>query len=253
MWYWNKDNFASLAQLAEELKNTPELAKLADYCSLREKGLRKQAMAALRAFLQECADFPKERRLALAAHLLELHWRAPGAHQFLAQPLIDGFLLPVLNEEAHPGNTAFRNLALLQAEFANGAEVKEDLFLALQHNPSDIMVRKRLTGLLLDEADYAMHHLNESFFIGSEEYCRKVLDQAGVLLEPTLANPGSFDFFVKEHQALSNKLADWLEYSRKKQEMDFPEWCASNGREHAWYLRSTITNLVNKLPSAVIF
>lgn len=41
-YYWNRDNFESLLDLAKELRTVPELAHLADYCELREKGLRKQ-------------------------------------------------------------------------------------------------------------------------------------------------------------------------------------------------------------------
>ena len=88
-WYWNRDNFESLAWLAGRLCTVPELARLAGYCRLREKGLRKKALAEVREFLTETAALSEERRLALSPHLLELRSAAPGAHQFLAQPVIE--------------------------------------------------------------------------------------------------------------------------------------------------------------------
>lgn len=234
--YWNKNNFESLAQLAAQLRQTKELVRLAEYCEMREKGLRKQALAAVRGFLDENAALAEERRLELALHVLELHWATPEAHQFLTHPLKDEFLLPTLRKASRPGNSAFRNLALLQAQSGRGEEEQKALSLALQHDPLDIVVRKKLVSLLLDEADFAMHHLHESLFIGSEENCRTILDRSAALLEPSVADPNVFGFFKKEHNALSAKLEDWLEYKKTPQTVSFQDWCASMGRNYGWSL-----------------
>lgn len=234
--YWNKSNFESLIQLAAQLRQTKELAGLADYCELREKGLRKQALASLRRFLDESAALAEERRLELAIYLLELHWGLPEAHQFLTHPLRDEFILPTLRKAARPGNSAFRNLALLQTQLGWEEEERNALNLALQHDPSDIMVRRKLASMLLNEADFAMHHLHESCFIGSEDDCRTALDKAAALLEPSVADTDVFKFFVQEHDALFAKFDDWLEYKKTAQTTSFPDWCVSMGRDYDWSL-----------------
>lgn len=226
-WYWNRDNFESLVWLADRLCEVPELVRLADYCRLREKGLRKQALAALRKFLTEAALLAEEKRLALSLHLLELRHAAPGAHQFLAQPLIDELILPSLRQAAQPGNEAFRQLALFLGE-------QDDLRTALRHDPADERVRKRLADLLLGYADYAMHHLDESCFIGSEEYCRSVLDEAANLLDPKIADPEVFHYLIADHAELSAMFTDWREYKAQDQAVPFPEWCAGRGRDYGW-------------------
>ena len=234
--YWNKNNFESLIQIAAQLRKTKELVRLAEYCELREKGLRKHALAAVRRFLDESAALAEERKLELAISLLELHWAIPEAHQFLTHPLQHEFILPTLRKASRPGNSAFRNLALLEALSGGGEEGRNALSLALQYDPSDIMVRKKIVSMLLNEADFAMHHLHESHFIGSEEHCQTVLDKAGALLEPSVADPNVFNFFAQEHRALSAKLEDWLEYKKTVQTIPFPDWCASMDHDYGWSL-----------------
>lgn len=67
MHYWNRDNFVGLLELARELANTHALRVLAEYCVLREKGLRTQALARLDEFLTEAAlwDIDMRRRNVL--------------------------------------------------------------------------------------------------------------------------------------------------------------------------------------------
>ena len=229
--YWNKTNFESLSQLAITLRETPELVRLAEYCELREKGLRKQALAAVRTFLAETTAFPEERRLALSMYLLDLHYATPEAHQFLSQPLIDGLIRLSLRKAARPGNAAFRYLALFLNESGRG---KNALRVALKYTPVDVLVRKRLISRLLGEVVFAMHHLEESVFIGSEGYCLAVLDEAGRLLDPTVADATIFRGLWEDRVELSMMLGDWMEYTKKNSALSFPEWCMAKGREYYW-------------------
>ena len=51
MWYWNKANFEGLEAIAAEAAGLPDMADFGRYCVLRSSGLRKQALAALQAFV----------------------------------------------------------------------------------------------------------------------------------------------------------------------------------------------------------
>ena len=44
MYYWNKDNFEGLLEIAEEFKSRSGYDLFAEYCLLREKGLKKQEL-----------------------------------------------------------------------------------------------------------------------------------------------------------------------------------------------------------------
>src|SRR5690349_22122100 len=96
MHYWNKANFDGLARLSEELEVYPNLRSLASYCRLREKGLRREAMATLELFLTAAQSFDKATARSSAIQILELNERTREAHQFLTQPLISRFLVPTL-------------------------------------------------------------------------------------------------------------------------------------------------------------
>jgi hypothetical protein len=97
MYYWNKDNFEGLLAIADALSADPQLSLLAAYCTLREKGLRAQAFAALDEFLTETAKWHPDAARPCAMSVLEIHLKAKDVHQFLSQPLQCRFLLPVLS------------------------------------------------------------------------------------------------------------------------------------------------------------
>jgi hypothetical protein len=97
-YYWNQKNFEGLTSLSLELRTDSRLERLARYCDLREKGLRRQALAQLRAFIEQTWSWDVTTRREAAIRILDAHWKMPQAHWFLTEPLRKQFLERVLEE-----------------------------------------------------------------------------------------------------------------------------------------------------------
>src|SRR5262249_15920888 len=86
-YYWNKENFEGLTSLSLELQTDSRLERLARYCDLREKGLRRQALAELRAFIEQARSSDVSAQRAAATRILDAHWRMPQARWLLTEPM----------------------------------------------------------------------------------------------------------------------------------------------------------------------
>lgn len=157
MYYWNKDNFEGLLQLAESFEAQDQLQPLAAYCRFRELGLRRDAFNALEQYLDAARSFERATARSAAVQILEANARTKGVHQFLTQPLINRFLLPTLTAWMHEdgnANVPVRWLGILGHD-------RDLLAKALAMCPEDTPVRKRLIDYALGDVEYATHHLDE--------------------------------------------------------------------------------------------
>jgi hypothetical protein len=227
-YYWNRDNFKGLAALSSAFRADSRLERLADYCDLREKGLRRQAFAQLDAFLKEAASWETPVQRELAVRVLEAHWNTQDAHQFLAEPLRKR-ILHVLEEwraaDAHDPVPA-RYLALLHYDRSLMAE-------ALRMNPKDGLVRVKLAKNLLSLVEYATHHLAEGKFIGDENEVSATLAEAASIVAG-VEDASAKRELDKEVEELTALLSDWREYQLAP-EGTFPEWCRARNRPHRWW------------------
>lgn len=228
MYYWNKANFDGLKAAADALDMHPGLELIAEYCRLREKGLRRRAFSALGEFLQSVNSWNPRKARSAAKHILEVHGRLPEAHQFLSQPLLTQFLIPTLEAwvEAEPYCvTGLRWLGIL----TNNTEL---LGRALNESPEDVPSRRYLVNIGLSDVDYATHHLVESQFIGELEEARKSLRDARKLVV-SAPSPEGFEALLGELEHYEALLSDWVAY-KTAPDGTFPEWCKSRGRNYSW-------------------
>lgn len=226
MGYWNKDNFDGLLGLADVLEADPNLAAFADYCRLRERGLRKAAMASVRNASTQAASLDPAKAREAAARLLELAISFRDAHQFLSHPLREIFLLPVIRqwfrdepEAAHPN----RWLGFLLCDSSHFER-------ALIADPEDDYSRGRLIDNALDDVDYAVHHLSESIFIGSIDEARAQLRIAKSHIHD-LRNEEYQKFYADGHDRLRQILDDW-EAFQNSGASDFVKWSRQMGRSY---------------------
>lgn len=227
--YWNRANFKGLEALSAELRADPPLEKLAAYCNLREKGLRREALTQLDDFLEEVRHLELPLQRALTLRVLDLHWKFPNAHQFLTVPLRKGFVERVLDEwrAADPEDPVpLRYLALLRRDHGL-------LDQALRVDPGDDRVRSALAGMLIGWVDDATHHLVEGRFLGDEAEASAALAKAAALLEGA-TDATSVSALKQDLEALAALLTDWEQY-RPAPEGTFPDWCRARNREHAWW------------------
>ncbi len=228
MHYWNKDNFKGLLELARELDITPELGALANYCVLREKGLRPQALAQLDDFLTEAAlwDTDLARRNVLA--ILQADARTLKAHQFMIHPLMVRLISPTLERwvtEVPSAVEPLRWLGLLRSD-------PDALRRALSLNPSDVPVRRRLINFALDSADYATHHLSESVLLSTVEETRESIATARRWIA-SAPNVKRFVYLSGEADEYDQMLDDWVAY-KQSPVGSFPQWCEARNRTYSW-------------------
>jgi hypothetical protein len=228
MYYWNKDNFEGLASLAAELAARDDFAHLAEYCRLREAGLRREAFAALNAFLARADAWESEKSRVAVNTILTLYHRTSDCHQFLTQPLLSRFVHPVLQRwsEDEPKSIApIRWLAMLRRD-------PELLARVLLADPSDVAIRRMLIERELSSVEYATHHLNESFLIGELAEALENLRGAADLIEEASDKEHLFDL-DREARQYGQMLFDWQAYEAQPVG-SFPEWCAARGRDYHW-------------------
>jgi len=232
MYYWNNENFEGLLQLAQQLEANEHLKPLATYCRYRELGLRRDALLVLELYLEESRSFDSSTARLAAVQILEANARTQGVHQFLAQPLIKRFLLPTLQawmQEDANTNIPVRWLGILNRDH-------ELLTRALSMCPSDIPVRKLLIDFAFGDVDYATHHLDESFFIGSVEDAESTLELAKSLIADAPV-PETFAHHSSDVQHFTRLIADWRAYSENPLG-SFPEWCAVRGRKYNYPIKA---------------
>ncbi|OWT81122.1 MULTISPECIES: hypothetical protein [unclassified Achromobacter] len=226
MYYWNKDNFEGLLQIAQQLEADEHLKPLAAYCRFREQGLRREAFRALDLYLEASRSFDSATARLAATQILEANALAPSVHHFLAQPLIKRFLLPTLQawmQEDAGTNVPVRWLGILNRD-------RELLARALSLCPDDVPVRKQLIDFALGDVDFATHHLDESHFIGSVEVAAAALELARTLIA-NAPDPEMFARYSADARHLDCLLEDWRAYS-KNPVGTFPEWCAARGHDY---------------------
>ena len=226
MYDWNRRNLEGLDALAVELRAHPRLRLLGDYCGLRSRGPRRQALAALEQFLELSSRFGGAEARAAALDLLELHGRTKEAYQLLAQPLLARFLFPVLEtwmEDEPESITPLRWLGFLKH--------RDDLLArALAMAPDDLPVRRRLVERTLHHINHATHHLDESFFIGSVDETVEDLKNLGAYIEGA-PDPVIFAAAAGELRYFETLVADWIAFSREGAG-SFPAWCAQRQRKY---------------------
>lgn len=127
-----------------------ECSSLAEYFSLRDRGLRQEAFIALDNFLSEAKRWPFERRKNfLKWYLLLLH-QLP-ANEAKPHTLFQSLISPTLQE--------WRSLEPTSAEPLRWSENVGDLFTAIQKDPQDQIAIKRYTDRILQYIGYAAHEL----------------------------------------------------------------------------------------------
>jgi uncharacterized membrane protein YccC len=228
-FYWNQDAFKGLSALAESLRSDSRLERLARYCELRERGLRRDAFEELNIFLSQVTEWDESVQRSVVSRLVELHLRVPEAHQFLSEPLRRRLVDPVLAKwrAAAPEDLApRRQLGLLLMD-------PELLESSLGVAPNDDQVRAALVWLLIGDVEAATHHLSEGKFLGDEKEAfaklRRASDLAREASDPVaLAGP------MRAIEDLQRLLADWREYQMAP-EGCFPDWCRVRGRKHDWW------------------
>lgn len=220
----NRDNLEGLRQLAAILDGEPRFSNLARFCRLLERGVPRQAREALSGFLLESDRWELPERRSAVCRILHLHWLHHQVHQFLAEPMRQYLVGPVLKawrEEDPDALQPLRWTALLERN-------PELLRQALEKDPADDEVRAALVAACLEVVMAATRQLDDGSFAADEAAARAALDEARSLLR-SVGNAERFDALHNGCQRLDTDFSSWLAY-RRDPVGSFSDWCRRHRR-----------------------
>lgn len=228
MNYWNQTNFEGLKAIGEHYAGRPGYEDFGRFCLLREQGLKKPAMAAVRAFVADVAGRPVAAQRDLAEELAALGFWHAEVHQLLPHPL-RVWLQAVLSDwvSAVPDSaSAHRWLAYIGGD---GAHFET----ALSLDPDDEISRTRLIQRRLGTVDWQTHHLYESHFLGDPEVSEQALADADALIAG-LTSERLIKAYRRERDELRHLLDSWYAYQAAGTDQPFPDWCETRGEDFAF-------------------
>lgn len=226
----HQENDEALEAIAKILRADEDLEPLGEYCALRPRGLRAQALRAVQRFVEGAAHWPSSRRERVAERFLKLWWDHPEARQLMPHPLRAGFLLPTVEAwcaRSPDDAVAVRWLGLLTDEVPT-------LRRALALQPGDVAITGALVRYLLRFVDFATHEVGSSGFIGDVAESESALVEAQELLDQA-REPSALSGYQCWQQELDALVQDWKLYSEHPVG-GFLEWCHARGRGHGGFL-----------------
>jgi hypothetical protein len=237
VYYSDIDRLPAVARRAEE---RPEWRAYAEFCDLRGRGIRKQALERLDRFIAEAATWPFDRRLDFVTWILRESKAFRDRGSCLPQPLLASLIVPTVRswrenapEDAEPSLW----LGLLRCD--NPSRHLEE---ALELDATCNEARKTLVKWILEDVEVNQHEL-PAFYINDPRDDLKSLDQAGLLttgsedgawIEATRpaisrlraraekwldAHPREGDFAVSGKKPEAGRLVNWVRGEADRQQL----------------------------------
>ena len=228
MWYERQRSSEGLNTAAREAESLEGLSGFADYCRLREKGLRRESFAALRRFLDEARGWPWDKRTRFVDWVLTFQRGHPAAHELMSEPLMSGLVLPTLEEwcAREPGNpVAWR----WRGSFSQDEPSEAALLRAIELDPREQIARELLIDRRLWRLDYCVHELPQGF-LGNAEEALTDLSEVERLVEGLDPSHGPRPEYAKELLEYRELIQSYLDFKRSGSPFQFAQWADANGR-----------------------
>ena len=225
MYYWNQQNFEGLKSIGDKYVSIQGYEAFGRYCLLKEKGLKKQAVAAVKEFVASAKEKSIESQRKIVSEIASLGFWNDEVHQLIAHPL-KVYLQEVLSSwavEEKTDATPHRWLGYISGDLSAYEN-------ALAIDPEDEICITRLAQAHLKDVDYQTHHLSESLLIGELSDAKHSLREAEILIE-SLKTDKIKSSMQKELAYFNRMLDSWEEYSNLEAKVSFPEWCAIKGEK----------------------
>jgi hypothetical protein len=227
VWYWNQQNFKGLVAVADSIADQQQWLLFAQYCRLREQGLRPQALRAIADLIAEAAGWSDKARRQFADWIYSTSLRNPEVHQLIPTTLNQQLLVPTLQQWAasEPSNaTPERWLGFASADHLHFSN-------ALSLDSTDDISRFRLISRELADVDHQCHHLPD-YFIGEIDTAIMTLDRAKAMAAD-FSNPDIVLTLEDEFTELYSKVRDWQAF-QEAGGASFRDWCIANGHDYRW-------------------
>ncbi|WP_153556473.1 hypothetical protein [Roseimaritima sediminicola] len=227
MWYWNQQNFEGLIAVADSIADQPQWNLSAQYCRLRERGLRPQALQAITELIAEAAGWGDNGRRQFADWIYSTSLRNPEVHKLIPTPLNQQLLVPTLRQWA--ASESSNAIPERWLGFATGDH--QHFSNALSLDPTDDISRYRLVSRDLADVDHQCHHLPDCF-IGEIDTAIMTLDRAKAMAAK-FSSPDIAPTLEDEFSELYGKVRDWQTFQGAGGD-SFGDWCIANGRVYHW-------------------
>ena len=122
MHHWRDSYFAALRDASHDAKDNAAWADYSTYCAELERGLRKQAHAALARFVHAAEHWVFEDRRQFVRWVLRRAHRQKGEHMLLPHPVLRQLIGPTLREwaELEPTSVEVRRWRMYSEEDGRG-------------------------------------------------------------------------------------------------------------------------------------
>jgi hypothetical protein len=224
----SKSQNDACTRVGETATNQPEWQDYGQYCLLREKGLRKQALSKLSTFLEHAKGwgFNKKKEFVtwLCSQMESIPDASYGPYPF---PLARELFIPFFEEwtQKEPSNP---EAWTLKARYGEDFSAYSK---AIEIDPTNQRARVALANAIIGYLEHAMHHLPE-YFIGDEQEALAAAQEGYEHL--SYINEGDVrTYLLRELKEAENLLLDWVTF-RKEMGTDFDAWCRSKGRNYKW-------------------
>jgi len=175
MHYWNKAYFEGLKEIGDFHIDSPKYHLFGNYCLLKEKGLKKQAVIAAKKFITELIRKSISEQRNAAIYLCELSNKSQRTHSLINHPIAK-FIEQVLQNwlEEEPNSI----IALRWYARHGPYELREaTLEKALLIDPFDRFALEQSISETIYDIEYMTHHLDEGFLIGERSFAEKYLQK----------------------------------------------------------------------------
>lgn len=154
MRFSRQENFEGLSDLAKQAEGRG-YANFAEYCRLREKGLREAALESIGRFVAELKGRNALQRRELADWLLTFCFENPQVYEACPMPLKMEVIAPTIEEwiQAEPDNMKALRWSLDERA----------LLVAARSVPREEIAVGRYATVVIQRVDYATHHLPSEY------------------------------------------------------------------------------------------
>jgi hypothetical protein len=200
MWYWRDKHFADLRLTAIAAAEVPEWSDYAAYCSKLECGLRPQAFASLRRFIDEMKRANFSQRKRFVAWVLSHAEQHNTSGMLLPHPLHKQLVEPTLDE--------WRQREPLSSVPLRWIGTPDKLRLAITIDPSDEIAHRKLIRYILGVVSYDTHELPAGY-LGDPQVGLQLLTEAEAALDH-LSQDDERAFFAREITEERKLIQDYL-------------------------------------------
>jgi hypothetical protein len=215
----------ALLIVAEKAAESRDWLLFAEYCRLREKGLRKQAFEKMSAFLKEFREFSFERKKNFADFIFRLADSVPDADYGPLPTPLSAELKPVLlewTEHESRDSNPFRWMGRYGGDFSY-------LDKALEIDPTDDKARIIIIGHFLDIIWHSTHHLPH-YYIGDPRKTLKNAARARAHIEK-LTDKESQELWRQELDSSLRLVLSYVDWRKSESDLDFKTWGEKNIRD----------------------